>query len=278
MRLSLTLFFLLCTMGNTYAQQEIQPPTTFKNKGKFYAYWGWNRAKYTDSDIHFKGEKFDFTLKKAGAKDRQDPFALDPFFNPLKLTIPQTNFKMGYFINDRYSISIGIDHMKYVLVQHQLATISGSISGTGTAYDGTYNDDKIELATNFLEYEHTDGLNYWNLEINRHDLLFAKGMFTASVISGVGAGVLIPRSDVKLLNNLENDVYHLAGYGLSAKGGINLNFFRHFFIQSELKGGFINMPDVRITHSDSEKASQHFYFLQGNIVMGFIIQLTKAAP
>ena len=32
------------------------------NKGKFFAYWGWNWARYSDSDIRFKGENYDFRL------------------------------------------------------------------------------------------------------------------------------------------------------------------------------------------------------------------------
>jgi hypothetical protein len=33
------------------------------------------------------------------------------------MTIPQTNFRMGYFISDHYSLAIGVDHMKYVLTK-----------------------------------------------------------------------------------------------------------------------------------------------------------------
>ena len=28
------------------------------NKGKFFFYWGWNRANYSNSDIHFTGGNF----------------------------------------------------------------------------------------------------------------------------------------------------------------------------------------------------------------------------
>jgi hypothetical protein len=40
------------------------------------------------------------------------------------MTIPQTNFRIGYFINDHYSIALGVDHMKYV-AQNQVANITG---------------------------------------------------------------------------------------------------------------------------------------------------------
>jgi hypothetical protein len=255
------------------AQQQSRNLNSNSDKGKFYAYWGWNRSSYSDSDIRFKGKTFDFTLKEVNAEDEQHPFSLNPHLNPLKLTIPQTNFKIGYFISDRYSLSFGIDHMKYVLTQHQRTTISGYISGTGTSYDGEYHNDELIIEKDFLEYEHTDGLNYWNLEINRHDLILQHHPVRLSLLSGVGGGPIIPRSDVKLFDKVENNVYHVAGYGVSVKAGMNLNLFRNFFLQAELKGGFINLPDVRITHLASEQAKQQFYFIQGNIVVGFIVQL-----
>jgi hypothetical protein len=46
------------------------------------------------------------------------------------MTIPQTNFKLGYFINDHYSIALGADHMKYVVTQDQTAILPGQLVGT----------------------------------------------------------------------------------------------------------------------------------------------------
>jgi hypothetical protein len=60
------------------------------------------------------------------------------------MTIPQTNFRMGYFISDHYSLAIGVDHMKYVLTQNQTARISGTIAA-GTPYDGVYTNDPIVI-------------------------------------------------------------------------------------------------------------------------------------
>ncbi len=37
------------------------------NKGKFFVYWGWNWASYSNSDIRFKGADYDFTLSNVRA-------------------------------------------------------------------------------------------------------------------------------------------------------------------------------------------------------------------
>jgi len=50
---------------------------------------------------------------------------------------------------------------------------------------------------------------------------------------------------------------------------VNVTFWDHFFIQSEFKGGFINMPDIRTTNNPSDRASQNFWFTQWNWVFGY---------
>jgi hypothetical protein len=240
----------------------------YYKKGNFFVYWGWNRSDYTTSDIHFEGNEYDFTLQNVIAKDRQSPFNLKTYFSPTKLTIPQYNFRLGYFFHDNYQISIGADHMKYVMKQNETVKINGTISNSGTSYDGTYDNDDIQLTEDFLKFEHTDGLNYENIEIRRFDVLFGLKNLSLSANEGIGIGLLIPRTNTTLLNNARYDEFHVAGFGTGIVLALNATFFRHFFIQSEWKGGFINMPDIRTTMNKSDRADQHFWFSQYNIVFG----------
>jgi len=247
------------------------------NKGKIFVHWGWNQSAYTRSDIHFKGDDYNFTLKDVVAKDRQTAFSLR-YFNPSKITIPQYNFRIGYFFNPKYSISLGFDHMKYVMQQDQTVKINGNIAGSGTEYDGSYNNDPIKLAKNFLQFEHTNGLNYLNLEVRKMDNIFDSRQLKIknidiSVIQGIGAGLLYPKSDVTLLSYQRNDQWHIAGYGVDLLAGLNVTFFKHFFIQGEAKGGFINLPNIITTNYAADRASQHFFFYQGNVNFGVIFKL-----
>ena len=49
--------------------------------------------------------------------------------------------------------------------------------------------------------------------------------------------------------------------------------FEHFFIQTELKGGYIDMNDIRTTKSSADTAEQNFWFLQRIITVGGIFRL-----
>ena len=90
---------------------------------------------------------------------------------------------------------------------------------------------------------------------------------------GIGGGFLYPKTNSTLLSKERHDDFHVAGFGVSAKAGLNFTFFKHFFVQTELKGGYINMNDIRTTNSPSDKASQSFFFLQKIIAFGGIFKL-----
>ena len=264
--------FLLLTTHAGFSQNQSDSQQNDR-KGKFYLYWGWNRGWFSKSDINFKGTNYDFTLKKVVSKDRQSKFNLNTYFNPLNATIPQYNFRVGYFINNNYNISFGNDHMKYVVQGDQIVKISGSINSTETVYDGTYTNDDIAIKKDFLEFEHTDGLNYENIEFRRIDEIIVLNKIIINLTEGLGMGILLPRTDATLLNNKKHNKFHLSGYGVSSVVGINIAFYKFFFAQTEFKAGFINMPDIRITSSKSDKASQSFFFTQLNIVFGATLNL-----
>lgn len=244
------------------------------NKGKLYLYWGWNRDWFSKSNITFKGTNHDFVLKNVVADDRQSGFSFEYYFNPKKLTIPQYNFRAGYFINDNWDISFGFDHMKYVVRTNQVSKITGHINHSQSNYDGQYLNDPIVIAEDFLKFEHTNGLNYPHAEIRRTESILEQHNFSINLITGAGIGLLYPKSNTILFNKDEYDEFHISGYGINAIAGLQLAFFDHFFIQSEFKEGFINMPDIRTSVSTTEKAKQSFFFSQLNIVFGGMIKLS----
>ena len=256
---------------------------TAHNKGKFYFYWGGNRDSYSKSDIHFKGKDYDFTLYDVESVDKPKGWHID-YINPSRMTIPQTNLKIGYFINDHYNISIGVDHMKYVMNQNQVVKIGGVIGssypGEGNYLDSGTNTNTIDLSDgSFLKFEHTDGLNYVNSEISRVDdisKLFKirnTDKFQVNITEGIGGGLLYPKTNSTLLGKERHDDFHVSGFGFSAKAGLNFTFFKYFFIQTELKVGYIDMNNIRTTNSNSDSASQEFFFLQKIIAFGGIFRL-----
>ena len=250
---------------------------TAHNKGKFSFFWGGNRGYYTTSDIRFKGNGYDFTLSDVKAVDKPKGWHID-YINPLRMTIPQTNARVRYFISNHYTISAGVDHMKYVMEQDQVVKMNGYISGTGTIHDGNYNNQEKLLTEDFLTFEHTDGLNYVTVELSRVDdisKLFGihnTDIFQLNITEGLGIGVLYPKTNTKLINKQRYDEFHIAGYGMSVKAGLNLVFFKHLMVIGELKGGYINMYDIRTTSSILDKAQQDFFYFQTMLALGWVFR------
>jgi len=243
------------------------------NKGKFFVYWGWNWASYTDSDIRFKGNNYDFTLRNVKSHDTPSEFSFKKYFGITNITKPQTNARIGYFFKENYTISIGLDHMKYVVNNDQFVNIDGNINIGNSKYDGTYNAQQIQLTEDFLRLEHTDGLNYINVQLYRFDDIsswfgLSSDNLQINLTEGIGIGVLYPKTDTTLLGNERHDDFHLSGYGVSAGFGLNVTFLKHFFIQADVKAGYINMSDIKTSLNPLDSASQSFLFLQNNILIG----------
>ncbi|GAB7256957.1 hypothetical protein [uncultured Polaribacter sp.] len=269
--LTILLFSSVTVLGQQ--NKKFSKKNKVVNKGKFFVYWGWNWSSYTDSDIRFKGKDYDFTLSDVKAQDRPTKFSVHNYFNPGNITIPQNNYRIGYFFKENYTVSIGVDHMKYVVNNDQNVTINGNINIGNAKYDGTYNNQNIQLTEDFLRFEHTDGLNYVNVEVKRFDNIdhwFGLDLknLQINLTEGIGVGGLYPRTDTSLLGKERHDNFHLSGWGVSIGAGVNITFLKHFYIQSDYKVGYINMPDIKTSLSTADSASQSFYFFENNILIG----------
>lgn len=273
MKTSVIICTLLLFAGVAFSQKEGNYKAT--KKGQFFILWGWNRAAYSKSNIRFKGNDYDFTLYKVVAYDRPTDFNINDYFRIDRLTIPQNYCKIGYFIKDGLAVSFGFDHMKYVMKNDQTVHMKGVITRLG-GYEGVYDGDK-KLEENFLTFEHTNGLNYINVEVEKYKNVYSSnsGNFVADVMFGGGGGVLMPRSDIKLMSYGERDKYHLAGFGFSLKAGIQGTIFKHLTVKFESKNGFIDLPDIPLHKGFAGRAKQSFFFAQVNGLIGYNFKFNK---
>ena len=245
------------------------------HKGKFYFYWGYNGSVFTQSNIHFGGPDYDFTVLDAVAHDRPSPFSFALYFNPGSISIPQYNYRIGYYLADRFSISIGLDHMKYVMDQDQTVKLTGKIGNP--TYAAMVSNGEVNLKDEkFLTFEHTDGLNYVNAGLEKYKTLSSKKNVDIVWSYGGGVGVMFPKSNVKLFGNERSDRFHVAGFGVDARTNINFIFWKHWMLRVEGKYGYINMFDIKTTlNNNPDKAMQDFLFAQINAGIGYTFNTKK---
>lgn len=265
--------FLLLTL--TAAAQNVP-----HLKHRVFAYWGYNRAQFTTSDIHFTGSDYDFILHDVVAKDKPEAFTLNNYFNPKYIWIPQYNYRVGWFLTDKWSFSLGLDHMKYVMAHDQRVQLTGIISRERSpAYATSGETGEVRLTPDFLTYEHTDGLNLLALDADHYDRIWSSknGKQAIYFTEGLFVGPVIPRTDVRLFGEGINNKFHLAGYGAGAQVGVFGLFWYRVFLRANVRAGYIELPSVLTTGKAEDRASQHFWFVQENVVLGVLIGRTKAA-
>lgn len=289
-----SILFLALLFGKRMQAQEIKTssvntePTSkslfnpdhkrnFSRKGDFFFHWGYNHSWYDKSDIRFQGPNYDFTLKDVVAHDRQSKLSWD-YLNPGLITVPQYNIRVGYFIKDNYSVSIGWDHMKYVMDIPQKVAITGHIGANITpenvptgSFAGDYNGQTIDVKENMLTFEHTDGFNYANIEVERYDDIWVApgGNTSLTLETGLGGGILVPRSDVRLFGLGRNNHWNISGYGISAKIGLKFYVWKNVYLQNTTKFGATNLTQIHTTGWDEyDKASQKINYIENMWVIG----------
>lgn len=234
---------------------------------KWSLYWGWNRSTYSNSDIHFTGVDHDFTLKNVAATDIQTDAGLQGlakyYLNPGEVTIPQTNLRIAYQYNADTAIALNLDHMKYVVTQDQSVPISGQIKGVPQV-------GQQVIADNWLNYEHTDGLNIVSLELEKQRPVDWFGdSHTARVFVLAGVGLVVPKTNatMHMVNQVRNDEFHLAGYSVGVGAGLEKDLGKDYFFRTACKYGYVNLPDV-LTSARGDKASQSFTYNELLIALG----------
>lgn len=267
---------LVLLSGKTLCAQTIRFFEPVEKQGHAWFFWGYNRSAYTNSDIHFKGTGYEYTLHDVEARDAPSEWDPEVYLNIKQFTVPQFNIRAGYFFKRNYSLSLGWDHMKYKLINNQESTISGYIDqSVSSHYGGTYDNDPFKIYYGFLAYEHTDGLNYIRFQLDRLDNLVSIGKDKVRVqwLNGIGLAALMPWTDARWLGTRYENKLHLAGFGFNGSTSVRLELLGHVFGQLSYMGGYINLLDVTVNRDSDDRAKQTFWFYQRYIVAGLTFNL-----
>lgn len=275
----LSLIFVLMSAAS-FAQNEssVTPTSSTANKrlkkGNIYLLWGYTRAWYSKSTLHFvnhsnryypetgRTHDYDFTIYDAKAKDRPD---FDAIGDVVNLTIPQFVFRVGYYFNNKkdFGIEINYDHTKYVVQDYQKVRVKGN-------FNGDYVDkDTILDPVNFLHFEHTDGANFWMLNfIKRWKLYEPSKYFNVGYVVKPGAGIVFPRTDVTVFGTRLNNDWHVAGWIVGLESGLRIEFLKYGLIEFVGKGAYADYTTCLVLGKGNGKAKHHFFAGQLTLTVG----------
>ncbi|MFK7825635.1 MAG: hypothetical protein AB8G05_15900 [Oligoflexales bacterium] len=146
----LLVFFESISLSQQQVAENLPTNAAAINVGKYYFYLGYNRAFFGSSSIKFHGKNHKFELKDVKASDRASILSEDYYKN---VSVPQYNIRFGYRFAPYWNISIGIDHMKYVLDKGQTAIIEGYINAEDSEqYAGNYDNEAIVIEKKFFNF------------------------------------------------------------------------------------------------------------------------------
>ncbi len=275
--MSRVIFFILFL--STHFLSFSQKDSIIKKKKSLYFTWGYTKAWYTKSTIHFKDlsnkyhpetgnyNYYDFTVHNAVAHDRPDYKKIKDVIN---ITIPQFVFRIGYTINNKWDAELNYDHTKYVVDDWQEVYVTGQVFGKKIDGDSILNPDK------FLHFEHTDGANFWMFNAVRKWSFFKPSKkFNALLVLKPGVGIVYPRTDVTMFGeNLNND-WHISGWIVGVESGLRLEFLKRGFFEFVGKGAYANYVKALLLGKGNGSANHKFWVCQLTATAGIKISTKK---
>lgn len=213
-----------------------------------YIQWGYNMEWYTHSNIHFMmSNGNNFVLHNAKGHDQ--PGFEDIYTEPTQVSIPQYNYRIGFYLNEKRtkSIEINFDHIKYIVTDGQTVHVTGQIDGIHV--DG----DSVLNAATFLHLEHTNGGNLLHINYAQQSTLLEtknKPRPLINFIWKVGAGINIPKTDFTWRGDRLNNEFHIAGYNISAEAGARIYPFKNFFIELTGKTGYVRYVNALVNTAE----------------------------
>lgn len=267
MRRVLVIAILSFSVVNVFAQTSKKKEAFFKS---MYLQWGYNTEAYTKSTLHFRMKNGDnFKVHNVVAHDSRDYDAIPK--KPFQVSIPQYNYRIGFYLNKQKTkaLELNFDHAKYIVTDYQKARVTGTIDGKQIDADSILNP------ATFFHFEHTDGANFVHINyVENKTLSYTKS--NKKLLTWVwkaGAGVCIPRTDFTWRGSQMNNMFHIAGYNISAESGLRLYFSKNFFFEATGKTGFVHYLNALANTNElkGNRVSHFFGYLEGIATLGYDI-------
>ncbi|MBS1946865.1 MAG: hypothetical protein JST47_03785 [Bacteroidetes bacterium] len=238
-----TLSFVLLAMVLAPAclkAQERQKPK--HKKHEIYGSWGYNKEWYTHSNLHVDQPSLGNNYTFVSAKAHDHP-GWDAQFFTKALSIPQYNYRLGYFFNEKKGLAfeINFDHTKYILAEQDVR-IKGAMNGQVVDKVIHWPDDSS------AHYYLNNGANFllFNLVKRWHLFSTRDGKFQVDGLTKTGIGPVIPHVQNKFFGQPENKQhFQVGGMNVGLEGTIRATFFNYVFLEYCNKLDYANYWGLR---------------------------------
>jgi hypothetical protein len=269
------------------------------NGGMIYVTWGYNRSWFKDADTTFKTPNGTFIIHKAHAEDRPSK-ELKTYVT--SFTIPQFNVRVGYKFNEKWSVEVGHDHMKWIFSPDQETKlgnhdykITGNYDKPVWIHDGkwtnyrqvSFEEAKAQKNASFVMMEHSDGYNYPHATAFFTDtLLKSKNeMFRMDGSLGAGAGLLVPKTRMRIADTEDgsyrdiDNKYHIAGWGAHVEANAKFVYAaksgKEVFLQASNRGHVGKINNALFLGSEGSISQAPIYTYEVYVSVGVSTPLDR---
>jgi len=211
---------ILLISTSTFAQKK-------QRKGEFYFSWGYNKEWYTHSNIRVTQPTLGNDYKLMAVKAHDHP-GWDEGLLHLPLSIPQYNYRIGYFFNKKKNLAfeINFDHTKYIIAEQKMR-LKGVLNNRQVDTIIDFRQDSgfnyyLNNGANFLLFNIVKRWNYYTSN-NQNFKLDALGKF--------GVGPVIPHVENTLFGKKNNDGFQLGGWNVGIEYALRATFFKYAYLE-----------------------------------------------
>ena len=269
--LSLVCFLLILSAGVSIAQSS-EKKTKKHKTGSLYGSWGYNEEWYTNSTVHIKqndlGNNYDLVQVHA-----QDHKGWDNGVFNKALTIPQYNYRLGYYFNDKQDLAIELnfDHTKYIITDGQ------TIHAKGTRNHAPLDSNVVFSGEKGFYYYLNNGANFFLFNIVKRLGLYhtRDNNFRLDLTGKAGIGPVIPHVENSFFGDRNDPHFQFGGWNTGLETALRATVARYVFIEFSQKVDYARYSGLKIYEGT---AHQNFGTYELILSGGIIIPTTKHNP
>jgi len=272
MRIKLWVAFLLPLFVLLFSSTQVSAKKKKDRTGSIYFSWGYNTEWYTKSTVSVKqpGLGNDYQLVHVNAHDHRgwDDNLLHKAF-----TIPQYNYRLGYYFNKKQDLGIEInfDHTKYLIVDGQQIHLTGTLNNQHV-------DENINFSgTNGFYYYLNNGANFLLFNIvKRLPLYDAKSKDLKVDLTGkAGIGPVIPHVQNSFFGQANAQQFQFGGWNTGVETALRVTIMKYGYVEFSQKVDYARYSNLLVYDG---RAKQNFGTYELILSVGFILPTTKHNP
>ncbi len=260
---------LLSVLGNSATAKDAAKK---KRIGSIYASWGYNTEWYTPSTVKIKQPSLgnDYQMVKVDAHDHR---GWDEGLLHMDFTIPQYNYRLGYYFNDKQDLAfeINFDHTKYIITDNQSVHIKGTMNNAPVDQHITFSE------ANGFYYFLNNGANFLLFNLVKRVGLYhtADRNLYVDLTGKAGIGPVIPHVQNSLFGKLNNQGFQLGGWNTGLETALRVTFMKYAYFEFSQKVDYARYSNLRVYEG---RAKQSFGTYELILSVGTILPRGKGNP